>query len=73
MATERVTLRDIYDRFDRFEERFEKRFERIEDRTTVLETYKTNVAGKLTALWFVINLGLVLVIDYFKERIFKTL
>lgn len=73
MATERVTLRDIYDRLDRFEEKFDRRFEKIEERTTILEAYRNNVAGKITAIWFVINLAIILTLDYLKTRVFKNL
>lgn len=80
MTNERVTLRDVYDRFDKFEEKMDRRIEdlrneviqrleKVEKRTNILEQFNANLTGRLAAAWFIVNIGLMLAIDYIKERI----
>lgn len=70
--SEKVTLRDIYDRFDRFEDRMDRRFEDIERNVSALQRYQDNMTGKLTAVLFAISLGINMFIEFIKERILKS-
>lgn len=81
-ANDKVTLRDVYDRFDRFDERiddrfkelrneFVPRFERIENRTSVLERLNDNLMGKISAALFFVSIVLNLAIEFVKERLTK--
>lgn len=63
-----VTLKDIYDRFDRFEDKLDKRFEKIETRTEVLETFTNNLKGKLAVFLFLINLIFIFIIEAAKDK-----
>lgn len=70
--TEKVTLRDIYDRFDRFEDRMDRRFEDIERNVTNLQRFQDNLTGKLTGILFFISIGINLFIEFIKERIMRS-
>lgn len=70
--SEKVTLRDIYDRFDRFEDRMDRRFEDIERNVSALQRYQDNLTGKLTAVLFAISLGINMFIEFIKERVLKS-
>jgi len=69
---EKVTLRDIYDRFDRFEDRMDRRFEDIERNVTNLQRFQDNLTGKLTGILFFISIGINLFIEFIKERITRS-
>lgn len=69
---EKVTLRDIYDRFDRFEDRMDRRFEDIERNVSNLQRFQDNLTGKLTGILFFISIGINLFIEFIKERITRS-
>lgn len=69
---EKVTLRDIYDRFDRFEDRMDRRFEDIERNVTNLQRFQDNLTGKLTGILFFISIAINLFIEFIKERITRS-
>lgn len=68
---EKVTLRDIYDRFDRFEDRMDRRFEDIERNVTNLQRYQDNLTGRMTGVLFFISVGISMFIEFVKERLTK--
>lgn len=45
MASDKVTLRDIYDRFDRLEERFMSRMDKQDTRIDKVESFQDRVIG----------------------------
>lgn len=69
--SEKVTLRDIYDRFDRFEDRMDRRFEDIEKDVSSLQRYQDNLTGKLTAVLFIVSIAINMFIEFLKERLMK--
>jgi len=69
--SDKVTLRDIYDRFDRFEDRIDRRFQDIEKDVSGIQRYQDNLTGKLTAVLFVISLGINMFIEFIKEKLVK--
>lgn len=69
--SEKVTLRDIYDRFDRFEDRMDRRFEDIERDVSSLQRYQDNLTGKLTVVLFLVSIGINMFIEFIKERLMK--
>lgn len=69
--SDKVTLRDIYDRFDRFEDRIDRRFEDIEKDVSALQRYQDNLTGKMTGVLFFISVGISMFIEFVKERFIK--
>lgn len=69
--SDKVTLRDIYDRFDRFEDRIDRRFQDIEKDVSGIQRYQDNLTGKLTAVLFVVSLGINMFIEFIKEKLVK--
>lgn len=69
--SEKVTLRDIYERFDRFEDRMDKRFEDIEKDVSSLQRYQDNLTGKLTVVLFFISAGISMFIEFIKDKLMR--
>lgn len=76
MASTKVTLQDVLDLNKQIYEELRAlgtRVEKVEIRTSVLENFRSELAGKLAVVGAIIIIGINLLIEYVKEKIFKNL
>lgn len=80
MTSTKVSLQDVLDLNKSIIEEVRgmrsemvERFERVEQRTSVLENFKSELAGKLAILGAVVVIGANLLFEAIKEKFFKNL
>ena len=67
--TDKITLRDIYEIVDRLETKMDKRLCLLENRTNTLESFKDNLAGKITLFVGVLSICITIVWDWLKGKL----
>lgn len=69
MANDKITLRDIYEIVDRLEIKMDKRLYILENRTNALESFKDNLAGKITLFVGVLSICITIAWDWIKSKL----
>ena len=65
--SDRVTLRDIYERFDRLEDKLDRRFIRLENKVELLETFRDRAYGMIA----VVGTFSGIIASYIWKKIFR--
>lgn len=67
MASERVTLKDIYE----INEKIYEKMDKLEARTSDLEIWRAELKGKIAIVVVVFSIGFTLLVDYVKSQFNK--
>ena len=62
--TNRVTLRDIY----HLNEKIDEKLDRLGERVSILEMWRANLMGKVTAIIAVVSLVFTMIWEWFKSK-----